>query len=471
MGPLPPDESMSVAEGGTGAAAERLSAIPPGCLHLQRACVDQERIVLTDPAYRADAWQQLPLPHLHPGYHFNFPLGPGSNYDIWARQQEQLPPLLFRPLSDREPTPDLQRPVFDTSTVPLVLVAEWAENYGHTLGNSAAWLHAHLHVAHANWAPRAALVVQTPLGLALPSHWQPLVGPLVPHRPVQTLADFSARRLDTPRGSGSRCFADMLVCSGDHELQSTNVWQASQALVALNSPLPKSPVESALAGCDGTCLRVLFLTRSPKPFMRQVLNLEELVAQCNAWRHTDASSGQTFTADCSIFQPGADLKTNMAAVRSADAIVGLHGAGMANAFFAKAGAAMMEVFMAGWTWQVHRIWLQQDPGAQLQWWALTVNDTAAYSPGELEETLLPHPSLYKGGQGTEKRERDRNVHVPWPGVARLLQEYAGVQAAGGMPAYQARREAQQEPVHYVAQAGGGLEPGGTSTMFGGTFTP
>ncbi len=184
---------------------------------------------------------------------------------------------------------------------------------GHTLGNSAAWLHAHLHVAHANWAPRAALVVQSPLGLALPRHWQPLVGPLVPHRPVQTLADFSARRSDKPgaSGSGSRCFADMLVCSGDHELQSTNVWQvrgcapgrlypgtlrmpvharmrwlssllqpcsvppslcclqASQALVALNSPLPKSPIETALVGCDGTCLRVLFLTRSPKPFMRQ----------------------------------------------------------------------------------------------------------------------------------------------------------------------------------------------------------
>ncbi len=46
-----------------------------------------------------------------------------------------------------------------------------------------------------------------------------------------------------------------------------------------------------------------------------------------------------------------------------------------------------------------------------------------------------------------------------------------MQAAGGMPAYQARREAQQEPVHYVAQAGGGLDPGGTSTMFGGTFPP
>lgn len=42
-GPLPPDESTSDAKGGTGAAAERLSPIP-GCLHLQRTCVDQERV-------------------------------------------------------------------------------------------------------------------------------------------------------------------------------------------------------------------------------------------------------------------------------------------------------------------------------------------------------------------------------------------------------------------------------------------
>lgn len=100
-------------------------------------------------------------------------------------------------------------------------------NAGHTLGNSAAWLHAHLHATPSTWAARAALVVQTPLGLALPRHWQPLVGPLVPHRPVQTLADFSARLPAEPGGSGarSRCFADMLVCSGDTELESTNVWQ------------------------------------------------------------------------------------------------------------------------------------------------------------------------------------------------------------------------------------------------------
>lgn len=106
---------------------------------------------------------------------------------------------------------------------------------GHTLGNSAAWLHAHLHANPSNWTARTALAVHTPLGLALPRHWQPLVGPLVPHRPVQSLADFSARPSAKPSSGGnrSRCFADMLVCSGDPELQSINVWQVSSRAAAL----------------------------------------------------------------------------------------------------------------------------------------------------------------------------------------------------------------------------------------------
>ncbi len=34
--------------------------------------------------------------------------------------------------------------------------------------------------------------------------------------------------------------------------------------------------------------------------------------------------------------------------------------------------AVFEVFSTGWTWQVHREWLDQEQRPQLQWWALTV---------------------------------------------------------------------------------------------------
>lgn len=43
---------------------------------------------------------------------------------------------------------------------------------------------------------------------------------------------------------------------------------------------------------------------------------------------------------------------------------------------------VMEIFSAGWTWQVHRMWMDQDPSAQLQWWGLTVEvSTAVARPG------------------------------------------------------------------------------------------
>lgn len=49
--------------------------------------------------------------------------------------------------------------------------------------------------------------------------------------------------------------------------------QAAQKLVHLHEPLPPSPViypECSGSGGNSTCLRVLFLTRSPKPAVRQV---------------------------------------------------------------------------------------------------------------------------------------------------------------------------------------------------------
>ena len=52
--------------------------------------------------------------------------------------------------------------------------------------------------------------------------------------------------------------------------------QAAQTLVRLNEPLPPSPVtypecrSTAGKGSNSTCLRVLFLTRSPNPAVRQV---------------------------------------------------------------------------------------------------------------------------------------------------------------------------------------------------------
>lgn len=78
-------------------------------------------------------------------------------------------------------------------------------------------------------------------------------------------------------------------------------------------------------------------------------------------------------------------------------------------------------------------------------------------PGQHE--VDAHPNSYKGSTGDAKKARDANVHVPWVGVAHVLEQYAGVQAAGGMPAYQERR-ARSDAVSYV-YSGGKIQPGET----------
>lgn len=163
-------------------------------------------------------------------------------------------------------------------------------------------------------------------------------------------------------------------------------------------------------------------------------------------------------------------------------MAGLHGAGMANAFFARPGSAserpplqccergaacaaplewvssgglrpspaaspgpqphlaptaVLEVFSAGWTWEVHRWWLDAEAAPQLQWWALTVEDPAALEPGEYELAMGGNPRLYQGVEGDEKRRRDQSVRVPWPGIDRLLQARGrGCQQLAGSSAQQ-----------------------------------
>ncbi|KAI3439058.1 hypothetical protein D9Q98_001468 [Chlorella vulgaris] len=201
-------------------------------------------------------------------------------------------------------------------------------------------------------------------------------------------------------------------------------------------------------------LRVLFISRSPKVAVRQILNMDELLERCQAWKYTDPASSIQFAAECGVWQPGSDLQSTIAAVRGADIMVGRHGAGMTNGFFMKDGAAMVDVFGAGWTWQLFRDWRDQDERSMVQWWGLTVEDPTLLSPGQYE--LDGNPLMYRV-YPVDKKARDANMHVPWAGVAHVLEQYAGVQAAGGMPAYQERR-ARSDAVSYVYSSGGEVLP-------------
>jgi len=129
-------------------------------------------------------------------------------------------------------------------------------------------------------------------------------------------------------------------------------------------------VSNQAKGCPGdTCLRVLFINRS-KPAVRSILNLEDLLELCRSWKHTNAASGQRFTAECAAYgtkgltdniagaEPCMDSQDDVednascpfphhlfrqlpvphfAAVRSADIFVGMNGAAIANMLFMRPG--------------------------------------------------------------------------------------------------------------------------------------
>jgi hypothetical protein len=192
--------------------------------------------------------------------------------------------------------------------------------------------------------------------------------------------------------------------------------QAAQFIVRhYQSSLPASPAKygsTAAASNAGSTrvLKILFITRSTEPAYRQVLNIKDLVEQCQGWRYTDPASSIQFAAECGVWQPGADLLSNIAAVRSADVVIGRHGASMANAFFMPEGGArewcavvhlttirnqwpdnipqnccaVVELFTPGYTLRVHHDWLDQEDESQMQWWGLTVEVGARSSTVPLQ---------------------------------------------------------------------------------------
>lgn len=142
---------------------------------------------------------------------------------------------------------------------------------------------------------------------------------------------------------------------------------------------------------------------------------------------------------------------------------------------------MVEVYGPGWNWQLFRGWRDQDNQSKLQWWALSVEvrlrrlckyacvngevpavpctlDCSLQDRSLLDEISEWHPNGYRGSQGNGKKIRDTNMRVPWEGLTLVLQEVAGVHAAGGLPAYQVRR-ARNETVNFLYGGEGDISQG------------
>jgi Sec-independent protein translocase protein TatA len=98
-------------------------------------------------------------------------------------------------------------------------------------------------------------------------------------------------------------------------------------------------VASGASPAGKRVLRVLFQRRSSPD--RQLINVKELLEQCNRWQF-ETTSGEQLAASCAEAET-ASLLTGMAAAQEADVFVGMHGANMANGWFMRPGSSMIEL--------------------------------------------------------------------------------------------------------------------------------
>lgn len=98
-----------------------LPAVPEGCLELQHVCFDQAAVVLhgKDLQPSEAGAPRSRLPSWIPQVHANFPYPSTSNPDYMQVPDLHLPqPLLFRPVSQYEPSQELADPQV---SVPVLL--------------------------------------------------------------------------------------------------------------------------------------------------------------------------------------------------------------------------------------------------------------------------------------------------------------------------------------------------------------
>ena len=89
-------------------------------------------------------------------------------------------------------------------------------------------------------------------------------------------------------------------------------------------------------------LRVLFVNRTRTKFSRSLANLPELLDQCV--RAKPRSWPRGWVVGCATHEFGTgNLAADVRAARSADVLVGTHGAGLINSFFMRHGGVLIEV--------------------------------------------------------------------------------------------------------------------------------
>ena len=361
--------------------------------------------------------------------------GEGGNADVWNGNIRVFDREVLRlwPAGPAAPPPV----PFSSCVHPVALFWDFPENFWHTMAvYSGLWAAA----AGGALPPDATLALGLPFGAASVAQYltEPLLR-VVTRGAVTTLSHLGAQGQPeeaaaaggAPPALRLRCFQRITMCSlaGFHELPPRTMFPFMQALKgsllgggdmsggagAAAAPLAWPPGGVRWVTSAEGALRITFALRAEGT--RRVLNAAELLSDCNAAGALllKGPAGEVrvpLVCTQRAFGGEGGMAADAAAMDATDVLVGVHGAGLTNLGFLRPGALVLELRPLGFDRaNADRFYrpLARDSGC-LKWWGLLLHDKFQ-TQGAAGAAKRGNPS---------KWERDKDLLVPWEGVAAAL---------------------------------------------------
>lgn len=354
----------------------------PVCLKLNQVCVDQNSFVLYSDPHNPTSTKFKGLPKYDVSKIFFDYYGIP---DVWGVQRT-YPAVVFRPATAGEETQELRKPTFSNCTVPIVLYESYVYTYGQILAKVLPALTA---VRKYGQLEGVTLVFAT-LGMKLKSFHFDLLGHLSNYT-LTTLSHMSSRLPEaTPETYSKeqthvRCFEELHLCKSSSSALTSRysqpLWSSAQFL--LNTYLPRMKEAPADFKSPGT-LRVVFaLRRRTRVNVRTILNLDAVLAWCNAYK---PQQGYSKTV-CISIKP-TELVADLAVYQNADVVVGIHGSMLTNSLFMKQHSSVVEIRpfqFGGWANILLKDPLRAADNDSILWWGYNTMEAANSAPGDMEK--------------------------------------------------------------------------------------
>eukprot|EP00884_Botryococcus_braunii_P017550 jgi/Botrbrau1/4479/Bobra.0220s0013.1 len=390
------------------------------CVAYDYVCLDQGMFVMHDPKYNAINGTKLPSFEIGSSFQGEW-AGPDKIDKSGALPVNQI---LFAPPVFRPPVRGDPEPVFSDCTLPVIFYKEYAYNYAHSMLTILPQIY--------HWFQHRAVneyvtyVLVTYWGAKFPEFLHPVFKPFTMYEPT-SLADFSSRlptnasSTSTAEGQHVRCFRKVALCRlvdflGSFPQQAKG--PASEFLYDWYNRrglLPENPADfPAREEGDVGPRRVLIENREGP--VRTMENMAEILQHCNVPDSPWA---------CRNYTTGLNFERDLAALRSADVFVFIHGAAGANLIFMRNDTAVIEITPLDFAGQFDSNWQtvffpQLTANIEYRVWYFHINigDPNLSRAGQWESLGVGAPHFYA---------RDRHVTLPWTALQSVLMKIDALQ--------------------------------------------